>query len=305
VALGGGLDTIVLAESGNTVTVSNIETIAGGGGDDKITFTSAAVDVELDTFTGNDTITLSSQANSLTISNAETISGGTAVDFIIVDTEMNGGAISLGSGYDTATFTAGVTALFTAVETITTSSDDDSITLSATYTGATIDMGAGTDYLIFTSSGTVNVSNAEHITGGIGINKIILTGTGTTNIDVGSGDDIIMLSQGQDNVTTGGGADRLVYTSVDQSDASNVDVILDFTVGTDLLVFEGLLSGTFSYLGNSTSLSGTGDSEAYFVNATDRLHVDTDGDGNVDMVIKLSGLNYDDIDASEFNWSLP
>jgi Ca2+-binding RTX toxin-like protein len=153
------------------------------------------------------------------------------------------------------------------------------------------------------------IANVEEIVGGAGVNSIVLTGTNATRVDLGTGDDIITFGYGQDSVTGGTGADSFVFTDVAQSAYSTsttapIDVILDFIVGTDTLVFEGLESGTFNYLGSSTTFtSGNTNSEAYFVNSTDRLYVDVNGDNVADMIIKLTGINYDDLSLSDFEWS--
>jgi Ca2+-binding RTX toxin-like protein len=175
--------------------------------------------------------------------------------------------------------------------------------LTATYTGATIDLGAGDDYVFFASSGTATISNVEHIVGGAGVNNITLLGSQSTNVDLGTGDDVITLGNGVDEVLAGSGADRFIFTAISQSTTAVTDIFGDFTVGTDDLVFDGLLTGTFTYLGNAGSFSATGNSQAYFDNASDKLFVDTNGNGTTDMVIKLTGVSYDDMTTSDFIWS--
>lgn len=111
------------------------------------------------------------------------------------------------------------------------------------------------------------------------------------------------MGSGTDTVTGGAGSDLFTFTSTDKSNTSSPDKITDFVNGEDKLVFSGLLSGTFSYLGTSTALSGSGNSEAYFVNDTATLVVDTNGDGTADMQMTLSGKTADNMSASDFRWS--
>src|SRR5262249_17759558 len=158
VFLGGGIDTVMLATSGNSVTLSGVETITGGGGDDRVWIVGSAQGVTIDLKEGDDRLTLDNAMNTLTVSGAESIGGGARNDVIKIDTNFTG-TISLGSGSDSLTFQYGVTATLSGVETVVSGSDTDSITLTTGYNGAEIDLGIGEDQVIFAGSGTATFTN--------------------------------------------------------------------------------------------------------------------------------------------------
>jgi hypothetical protein len=68
-------------------------------------------------------------------------------------------------------------------------------------------------------------------------------------------------------------------------------------------MFEGLLSGTFSYQGTATLADNSGSSQARFDTDTSMLEIDVDGDGAVEMAIKLTNVISTDLDDTDFNWS--
>ncbi len=60
----------------NTATVSNVESILGGSGNDTITLGTVASKVTIDLYSGSDKLDLGNFANVATISNVETLVGG-------------------------------------------------------------------------------------------------------------------------------------------------------------------------------------------------------------------------------------
>lgn len=129
-------------------------------------------------------------------------------------------------------------------------------------------------------SGTGNALN-NHIAGNAGRNTL-------NGMD---GDDLLVGAGGNDILTGGEGADMFVY---EMGPAGN-DVITDFNSldggdpEGDLLVFNGLLTGSFAYLGTS-EFTATGNSEARVNEAQSLVIMDTNGDGTADIRITLTGL---------------
>jgi len=164
------------------------------------------------------------------------------------------------------------------------------------------------------SAGTRSVSaiSAQSIADGTGSgSSVVATGSaaatliggdGNDRITSGSGNDWITGGLGVDTLTGGAGADRFVYAAAAESPVAGVDVIADFEATADLLVFGGgLLRGTFVFRG-AADLTGSGNSEARFDDATKLLSVDLDGDGAADMGITLAGVALASLDRSDFIW---
>jgi Ca2+-binding RTX toxin-like protein len=161
---------LTLADGGNTLTVSNTETITGGTGADLITLGAAQASGTIDLGAGNDSLKLANGGNTLTVSNVESITGGTGADVITLGTVMTSGTVSLSSGADSLSLSSAGNNTLTAisVRTIIGGSQDDTITLGSTLTGTTtINGGAGTDSVtLFAANHTVtltNISNVETI----------------------------------------------------------------------------------------------------------------------------------------------
>ena len=84
VDLGSGNDKLTLANAAtNTVTIANVETLAGGTGDDIVTLTTTSPAAP-SIWAGNDALTLANaaQLNTATIANIETLVGGTGDDIV-------------------------------------------------------------------------------------------------------------------------------------------------------------------------------------------------------------------------------
>ena len=138
-------------------------------------------------------------------------------------------------------------------------------------------------------SGTDTVQSAVTRTLGTGLENLTLTGSVNISGTGNTADNVMTGNSGNNSLTGGTGADQFVFTST----SSGFDTITDFNVldggaaEGDVLVFAGLLSGTFAYLGDGV-FSNTGNSEA--VRLGNHLLIDTDGNGvaNIDMI--LTGL---------------
>jgi len=138
-------------------------------------------------------------------------------------------------------------------------------------------------------SGTGN-TGANRINGNSGSN--LLSGLG--------GNDTLYGAGGNDTLVGGTGADRFVFNA----SSSGTDTISDFNQidggasEGDLLEFQGLLTGTFAWLGTG-SYTGTGNTEARLVG--DTVTIDTDGNGSTNITIRIMGLDSaTDLTASDF-----
>ena len=129
--------------------------------------------------------------------------------------------------------------------------------------------------------------------------------TGNDTIAGGGGADTISGGIGQDVLTGGAAVDRFTFSATNHSLTSMGDTVTNFNaVASDLLVFTGLLSGSFNFVGNELqAFSGGGNSSARFNDTTDLLEVDTNGDASADMAMTLTGVALTDLSAADFSWS--
>jgi Ca2+-binding RTX toxin-like protein len=126
----------------------------------------------------------------------------------------------------------------------------------------------------------------------------LIGGAGQDSLAGGDGNDIIIGGADGDSLHGGIGKDRFVFTST----LDGGDFINDFSSGQgDLLVFQGLLHGTFSYLG-AAAFTASSNSEARF--ASGQLLVDTNGNGTADITINVTGFtSATQLHASDFVFS--
>ena len=120
----------------------------------------------------------------------------------------------------------------------------------------------------------------------------VLTGNTQANTLTGlAGDDTLNGGGAADTLIGGDGADHFLFNAA----SSGTDTISDFNAldggaaEGDLLVFQGLLTGEFAYLGTD-AFSGTGNTEARVRAGSTEVLVDTDGDGVVNIRFNLTGL---------------
>ncbi|MEJ5230704.1 MAG: type I secretion C-terminal target domain-containing protein, partial [Geminicoccaceae bacterium] len=254
---------------------------------------------------GSDRLTLLA-GGTLTVSNAETIIGRTASDIVTLGAALTGGLVDLGGGSDSLTLASGGGTLTVAnVETLVGGAGADVVTLGTKITGGTIDLAGGDDVLTLATGGTVTATNIETVVGSSGVDVIVITGSTGRVVDLGGGADRFIGGTGSDTVTGGAGADLFTFTAIAQSPTgTGRDVITDFTPGTDKLVFQGLLSGSFTYVGAHTNaFAGGGNSSARFNDGTKVLEVDTNGDSIADMEVTLTGVNGSGLSAPNFQWN--
>jgi Ca2+-binding RTX toxin-like protein len=121
-------------------------------------------------------------------------------------------------------------------------------------------------------------------------------------VNLGAENDTLYAGQGADTITLGAGTDTVIYDATNQSNAGARDTIADFDASGDVLFFDGLLSGTFAFVG-SGAFTGGGSSEARFDNSSKLLSIDTDGNGSADMEITLTGVLLSNLSDADFIWT--
>ncbi|WP_458095351.1 M10 family metallopeptidase C-terminal domain-containing protein [Roseomonas sp. WA12] len=214
VNLGGGEDLVILADGGNTGTISNTETIIGGSGNDNITLATTLVGGRIDLKGGTDRLTLADGRNMVEVSGTETIIGGAGEDYV-----------RLGN--------AGGTVTVSGVEVLVGGDGDDIVTLNGLTDGVSVNLGGGTNSLTFNPAAAVGapaarpgaapaptrVGNVQNLTGSNGADSVILTTAVVgASIDLRNGADRLQLSDSGPNSVTlrnvetviGGGADDTV-----------------------------------------------------------------------------------------------
>lgn len=314
VDLGGGADQLILSSAGaNKLTVLNTETVTGGKGADDVTLgaTSGAV---VDLGGGTDRLTLFAQAaNKVTVFNTEAIQGGFAGDDVTLGHQVKGLFIDLSGSADRLTLSsAGANTLTLAnTETVIGGSAADSVTFTTVVANGVVDLGGGADALVLANgSNSVTASGVERITAGTGMDRVTVTGSTGAWIDGGAGSDTLAGAGGADTLiggagvdvlTGGGGADRFVFTA-GSSTAGAPDRITDFDANGDVLAFQNMLQGPFSYVGTGAFTKGH-HTEARFVEGTRQLQLDANGDGNADLAVTLNGVSAAHLSASDFVWS--
>ncbi len=84
--LGAGNDTLTLGDFTNTGSMTNVETLIGGAGNDTITYTTLVSKGSINLGDGTDTLTFGDFANTATVSDVESITGGSGADTITLGT---------------------------------------------------------------------------------------------------------------------------------------------------------------------------------------------------------------------------
>jgi len=151
------------------------------------------------------------------------------------------------------------------------------------------------------TSGSSTVYPTVNVTGGVA-NDTITGGKGADTISGGSGADSITGGVGADSLTGGAGNDVFVYATGDSTSVVT-DTITDFTLGSDTIKAQFVLSGNGAtgsygtYVGSTASNADglsllSGKVGEYFYNTTNsQLVMDTDGNGliqSTDTIITLT-----------------
>ncbi len=286
----GGLGDDVFVVDATTDRVSEL----AGGGTDRV---EASI-----------TLTLASNIENLTLTGTDAINGlgNTVANIITGNTAAN--LLNGGSGNDTMYGSGGNDTLDGAAgsDSMGGGAGDDTYLVDVPTDFAFEDADAGTD-LVQSAAAWTLATNFENLllTGSIGVSGTgnavdnLITGNSRTNLLSGldgndtlrgeGGNDSLVGGAGNDVLTGGAGADAFVFNTL----SGGTDTITDFNglngvlrVG-DQMRFEGLLSGTFAYIG-ADGFAGIGNSQARVDGGN--VLVDSNGDGTVDITIGLTGL---------------
>jgi hypothetical protein len=318
-ALGDNIENLTLLADGGAINgtgnmLANIltgnasaNTLIGGGGAD--IFVGGA---------GNDRLILGSGAS------GSSIDGGADTDTLVVNNSLS--SLASISGIEAVELVGGAnltltgTQIDTGLSYFTTVSGQGSITVN-------MDAAPSGYNLVFTTLYTFagpEVSMVINGTTGINVIKLgasLNTVNGGASVDQirgGSLVDIINGNEGGDKIwglggadiiTTGSGNDQLRYARASESGLGALaDVITDFSIGSDRLVFvqidaDAATAGdqAFSFVGTGAfTATGTGQIR-YGTSGSDIIvQADVNGDGNADMEIILQGLNGQTLTAADF-----
>ena len=252
VDLQGSNDTLTLADGGNTLIVSNVETVNGGSGTDIVslgtigTVTITAVE-SLTGTVGDDTINVS-QVNFAVMT---ALDGGLGNDTL---------AFSDGGSFDLSALTT-----FTAIEFVTTTGAStltlpDGVNLTVTLDNAsnTVTGGSGSDSIVGSNGADTLAGGAgqDQLNGGGGADRFVFTVADSQNViglaDVVTGfqdnTDIIAIS-GVADFDTANGSDFGDLTVTEQVNAGGLidgatdTVVTDRTTGNVILVLDSVSAG--------------------------------------------------------------
>ncbi|MDO8410086.1 MAG: calcium-binding protein, partial [Phenylobacterium sp.] len=282
-------------------------------GDDTIIFVSYISGVEIISSDGWSNVSIEgSSAGDLLDFGAVSLSG-------VVEIRAGGGADTVigSSAADTISGGAGA-------DSLAGGEGDDLFLIGAGDGADDIDGGAGHDIVRAKADGAIfqleSLISIEEIdgggyadvaglgsSGGDSIDLSALTVTGLAYLDAGDGNDSLVGSGGADTIRLGSGADTLaggaggdVFQMLNASDSglgADADLILDFTLGADLLDLSALDADlittgdqAFTYIGSAAFSGVAGELRAVAGSLGDTIvSGDLDGDGLADFSIVMSG----------------
>jgi Ca2+-binding RTX toxin-like protein len=311
----GGTDTLTLSSAGaNSLLVRNTEKVVGGGYADTVALGTSLASGTVDLLGGTDTLVLfSAGTNTLTVRNTEKVVGGSYADTVTLGTTIASGRVDLLGGTDKLTLSSAGSNSLTVLNTekVVGGSYADTVILGTTIASGTIELGAGADRVTLFSGGNndVSVRSVETVIGGAGNDRVVNLGPGA-RLEGGGGADTLIGSSnadqlyggsGADLLTGGAGADRFIYKALTDAPIGAGERITDFDATSDLLVFGGLQRGTFEFRGEA-AFTASSRSEARFLDSTDQLLVDANGDGTTDLQITLEGASLASLSKADFLW---
>ena len=188
------------------------------------------------------------------------------------------------------------------------------IGINMTFSNGSLASGESTTFEFFT---TMNVSTSDNdllvgtgsddtsdseLSSGAG-NDLLFGASGNDTLNGGDGNDTLVGGAGVDTITGGSGSDTFRYTSTGDSSTTLSDIIKDFDATDDSedIFLDGLLLGTFSFLGSEAiGFTSTSNTEARFNDSSNLLEIDTDGNGTADMEMTLNGVALTDLDINDF-----
>jgi len=282
---GSGSDNVSLGNSGGTVTMSSVESVTGGTGDDYINLSAGSGTITVDGGAGTDKVNPANGGTwSMHLTNVEAVPGGGAgADTLTLLNAQNGLSVRLGGGGSTDTLNlangANTITMWEDVEIINGGTGADHLTAETTLFNDITQFGGGRtrSYQLGGGEDTVTMS--------AGADGIAVSGVETI-FGLGGNDQIALLSGGQtithlDSVETvkgGTGTDSITLANGGQtlSDVSAVETVIGGT-GADLItVSDGTATSITGGVGSDVLTGGTaGDTFVYGGAAAGSLGVDT------------------------------
>jgi Ca2+-binding RTX toxin-like protein len=121
---------------------------------------------------------------------------------------------------------------------------------------------------------------------------------GNDTLSGGVGSDRLIGGTGQDMLSGGSGKDTFCFNAVSESGSSKtVDMINDFVRGEDKIDFSLIDANTnsmgnqpFVFISDTKFSKAAGQVRAFSANGVTEVHGDVNGDGRVDICVKLSGI---------------
>ncbi len=322
----------------NTVVTHGVETIFGSDARDVVRI-DAANYVIANLGAGNDRIEMMNEGpQTLEVTGVEALLGSKVDNLVYLNGDTpRDMSVDLGAGTNDIIIAMDSTSrsmLVSNTEQVVMGGGDDVLTIRTAIKNGTINMGDGDDTLYLRGSGnSLQANNAETIFGGAGVDKLDLSNSGTGSwVLAGDGADVIkgsdfadvlIGSTGADTLIGGGGADRIyggwqkdvmtggegadlfIFDGMGDSDLVSRDIITDFQVGVDKLQFSGfLLSGEFSLTTEQvfSGFQATGNTQFHFVDPTDQLLIDMNGDAVMDMRMTLQGVDGSQLTKADIIW---
>lgn len=132
---------------------------------------------------------------------------------------------------------------------------------------------------------------------GAASNDVINGLAGNDTLSGGTGSDRLTGGAGQDVLSGGSGRDTFCFNAVSESGSSRtIDTIKDFVLGEDEIDHSQIDANTksagnqsFVFIGDARFSKLAGELRAFSVNGVTQVHGDVNGDGQVDICVKLSG----------------
>ncbi|WP_413719068.1 calcium-binding protein [Silicimonas sp. MF1-12-2] len=295
---GGGGDDVIRGGEG-------ADTMDGGEGIDWLRYVESVEGVTVD-------LSVSEQvsggdADGDVISGFENVQGSDHGDIITGDDAANyligfGGddMISGGAGRDSIRGGEGA-------DTLDGGADVDTLQYTDSADGIVIDLNADASGFQSASGGDAEgdvISGFENVLG-TNSNDIITGDAGRNILNGYAGDDILNGGDAKDALLGGAGADQFVFDTA--LAASNVDRILDFEAGIDMLmlageIFTGLVQGALSASAFHVAAGGiadTADQRIIYDTGNGNLYFDEDGNGTGEAMLFASLTSTPDLEATD------
>ncbi|MXQ13565.1 M10 family metallopeptidase C-terminal domain-containing protein [Microvirga makkahensis] len=166
-------------------------------------------------------------------------------------------------------------------------------------------LGSGSQVLLTTATAPEEAPSPQTIMGTAGHDELngtaggdLISGlAGNDTLSGGAGSDRLTGGTGRDILSGGSGQDIFCFNATRESGSSKtVDTIKDFVLGEDKIDYsvidadvKSVGNQSFAFIGSAKFSKTAGELRAFSVNGVTEIHGDVDGDGHVDICVKLSG----------------